>query len=412
MADSEYSAKIKIEENGAGKAVDSIGGIAKAFKSLGAAILGVRNIAAALFKTLGTVSFVIHGISLVVDGVKRIKEWLDSAKTAAWELMKSGQDGKFASALEKTAGKARYLAESLAESLANLKKMQQFGDAQRAGARSVDAANLNLEEQRALAGVTDNDRRAEISDSFALRRSEAAWRSASADAAAGGAAIDSQIAEVRRSDAMEAQHRQEAENRLDDVRFWINDGRLTDEERDKRIKLAEALEKEIAASKKRSEANAALLQDLNRQKLLLNAPVEAARVGYETEKQRVENAQAERERQRREQEKRQVEEFKEISARNKAQSEREEAREKIDALNDEQAKVKKSLSSDPETIRAQDRISAMGGFATAGAAALSGVSSRDKSYEELRKQNDLIKQQINELRKIVENTKESVATFG
>lgn len=404
MAD--HDVKIRVKAEGADAAAEKVGGIGKAFQRLIAPINMVRTAAATLFRTLGTVSFIIHGVELIVDSVKSLHAWLNRAKTAAFQLMKAGQDARFAAALEKTAEKAKYLKESLAGALENLKKMQQFGAAWSAGQQGVEAAQLNLDEQRALAGVTDDEERQRISEDFAVRRAESGWRNASTGAAAARDAIDGQISEVQRSNEMEESHRATARKRLEDVRAWINDGRLTDEEREKRVRLAEALEKEIEESRRRSEANAALIEELNRQKALLDAPVEQARLEYETVQQQTSNARSERER-------KQVEEFVKISERNMQKARQQEAQDEFETKAEELRKAEEALKAEPEVHQVRDRISAMGGFATAGAATLAGMSTGgDKSYDELRQHRDLLKQEIEQLKKIVKNTEEGAAVFG
>ena len=82
MADDEYNAKIRIEAEGADGAAAAIGRIGKAFKGLLAPVLAVRSAVSLLFKTLGTVGFIIHGIELVAVGVRKLHGWLDTARKA------------------------------------------------------------------------------------------------------------------------------------------------------------------------------------------------------------------------------------------------------------------------------------------------------------------------------------------
>ena len=444
MADSDV--KIRIGEEGAEKTVGAIASISKAFHALSAPLLKVRDAAAALFKTLGTVSFVIHGIALVIDSVKRLHDWMESSRKASAEMANALLMDRFADSLDKAAERAKRLKGETAETIENLKELQRRETAERESDKAVKGASLNLEEQRALSGVTDADERQRISDDFRLRRADLDASGKAREANDTRKAINSQINAALESLGKEERYRTAREpDRERMYRAWLNwrpaDSKGRDEfakrqdeirganpslsesavrekalgqmeEAKKRKAVLDKMDEEIAASDARTKELNKLVESLKHERTLLDKSVQNSELQRRAVYQEVANAQAERERKRRENEKRQVEEFEGISARNKARSEREEAQEKIDTLSDDLSKGRKSLSSDPETQRAQDRISAMGGFATAGAAALSGVSSLDKSYEELRKQNDLMKQQINELRKIVKNTEESVATFG
>lgn len=403
MAD--HDVKIKIGEEGAENVVGGIGSIGKAFKGLLAPIMAVRNAVGLLFKALGTVSFIIHGIQLVVDGVKALNEWMNRAKKAAFELMKAGQDARFAEAIDKAAYRAKVLQENLSDALKNLKDMQQFNSAWDAGQRGVENAALNLEEQRALAGVTDADKQAEIRGRFAVRRAEAGWKAAYTNAETGREDIDKQIAAARTAISSERKFQKNTGQDLEEQRFWLRDGRLTKEEFDKRYKMAEALEKEINASKRREEANNQLIISLERQKRLLDAPVEKARLEYEAAAQSETNAKQERER-------KAVEAFVEQSAKNMAKADRDRANAQADEKEKELKKVEGAMGATPERALANDRITAMGGFATAGAAAISGIAAGpDRTYQELKAQKDLLKQEIEQLKKIAKNTEDAGATF-
>ena len=403
MAD--HDVKIKISEDGAGKAADGISSIGKQFTKLLEPIKAVRTAIGGLFSIMGTVGFVIHGWNMWIESVKSFKAWLDRAKTAAFELMRVGQDARFAEAVEKASYRAKSLQENLAKALGKLKEIQQFGTAWDSGQRGVENAALNLEEQRALAGVADPNRRAEISGSFSVRRAEHAWKSASTSAETNRESLDAQIAAARQAIAGERKFRTNTGKELDEQRFWLNDGRLTKEEYEKRYKMAEDLEKEINASKKRERASEELILSLERQKRLLEAPVEQARLEYEAAAQSEANAKQERDRQA-------VEEFVALSEESARKYDRERAEAQIDAKEKELSAAEGALKADPSVALANDRISAMGGFATAGAAAISGIAAGpDRTYQELRAQKDLLKQEIEQLKKIVKNTEDGGATF-
>lgn len=404
MADNDV--KIKISEDGAGKASASIDGIGKQFKRLLAPIRAVRNAIGGLFAAMGMVGFVVHGWNLWIESVKSFKAWLDRAKTAAHELMKAGQDAQFAEALEKASYRAGVLKDNLAKALGKIKEMGSFTDAWDAGQRSVEAAQLNLQEQRELAGVTDADKRADISGRYRVQRAEDAWKTANTNAIAKRDNLDQQIAAARQASSAEKKYQKTTGAELEEQRFWLRDGRLTKEEFDKRYAMAEKLEAEINASKKRERASEDLIVSLERQKRLLDAPVEKARLDYETAVQSEQNAKAERDR-------KAVEEFVALSEKSARKYDKERANAEIDKKEDELDKVKDAMSAEPEQLRADDRISAMGGFATAGAASLAGISSGpDKTYEELRSQKELLKQEIEQLKQIVKNTEEAGATYG
>ena len=401
----DHDVKIKISEDGAGKAADEISGIGKQFTKLLAPIRAVRTAIGGLFSVMGTLGFVIHGWNMWIESVKSFKAWLDRAKTAAYELMKYGQDARFAEAVDKAAYRAKSLSESLAKALGSLKDMQQFNSSWDAGQRGMENAMLNLEEQRALAGVTDPNKRAEISGGFSVRRAEYAWRSAYTNAATGRESLDAQIAVARQAISGERKFRTSTEKDLEEQRLWLRDGRLTKEEFDKRYKMVEDLDKEINASKKRERASEELIISLERQKRLLDAPVEQARLEYEAAVKSEANAKQERDR-------KAVEEFVALSEKSARKYDKERAEAQIDEKEKELSRAEDALKADPSVALASDRFSAMGGFATAGASAISGISAGpDKTYNELRAQKDLLKQEIEQLKKIVKNTEDGGATF-
>lgn len=403
MAD--HDVKIRIAEEGAGKAAGGIGLIGKAFRGLLTPIRAVHSAVGLLFKTLGAVSLIVHGISLIADAAKRLHEWMNRAKTAAYELMKAGQDARFADQLEKAVEKAKYLRDNLSGALDRLKQMQQYGDAWSAGRRGIEAAQMDLQEQRELSGVADAGRRQRISEGYALRRAEAEWRNAANDASRKSDSIDSQISAAKANNAMEAGFQRETERKFEEQRFWLRDGRLTKEEFESRYKIVESLEKELNESKKRVKANDELIVELLRQKTLLAAPVERARISYEAKRQETANAQAERER-------KAAEDFVAASEKSARRHDRDRADAQIDVKEKELSRAEDALKAEPAVALANDRITAMGGFATAGAAAISGIAAGpDRTYQELRAQRDLLRQEIEQLKRIVKNTEDGGATF-
>ena len=444
MAD--HDVKIKISEEGADKTIGGIGSIAKAFKALSAPLLKLRSAAAALFKTLGTVSFVIHGISLVIGSVKKLHDWMESSRKAAAEMANARLMDRFSDALDKAAEMAKRLKEETAETLENLKEMQRRETADRESAKAVKSASLNLEEQRALSGVTDAEERQRISDDFKLRRADLQASSKTREAYDTRSAITKQITAALGQLGKEERYR---EGRAPDhdrmSREWINWRPSSDKElkefyerrdaiRKSNPKLSEnkvlektlgqyeeanklkaqldKMDEEIAASDARTKELEKYVDSLKHQRSLLDQTVEEAKLIQRATYQEVANAQELRAAKKAEEDRKAVEEFVALSEKSARKYDRERAEAQIDEKEKELSRAEDALKADPSVALANDRITAMGGFATAGAAAISGIAAGpDRTYQELRAQKDLLKQEIEQLKKIVKNTEDGGATF-
>ena len=443
MAD--HDLKIKVKAEGADGAAAKISDIGKVFQRLLKPIAAVRTAAASLFRTLGTVSFIIHGVSLVVDSVKRLHDWLGRARKAAVELSRAQELRGFADALDRAAERGKALAERTADALANIKEIARQGAAERAADKGLASAQLAYDEQTALAGVTDKDRKQSIKDEFALKRADAERDAAVKEIGAKRRDINSQLAAAYDAIGREDRFREgRSADREALYQDWWNpqdkklrkdirkktaeimssDGSLNEsqarrkaldeiDEARKRKERLDAMDKEIAASDKRTKELNKLVESLKHERSLLDTASQTAELKQKATYAEVANAQADREAERQEKERKQVEEFVKISERNMAKADRQRAQDEIETKEDEVKKAEDALRNDPERALVKDRISAMGGFATAGAAAFSGVAAgRDKSYEELRQHRDLLKQEIDQLKKIVKNTEDGGAVFG
>ena len=442
----EHDVKIKISEDGAESTIQGIGGIAKAFKSLLAPIIGVRRAVSGLFAALGTVGFVIHGISMIVDSVKRLHDWFDSARKAAAEMANAQLMDRFASSLDKAAERATRLKEETAETLATLKEMQQRETDDREAARGVKSAELNLEEQRALSGVTDADERQRISDDFKLRRADLEASGKAREAVDTRRAINLQINAALGQLGKEERYRDGREPERERMyQAWWNwkpqdektkeefakrqqairaaDSSLSDnavrekalgqmEEVQKRKAVLDKMDAEIAASDERTKELNKLVDSLKSQRARLDQTVKESELRKRATYQEVANAQELRAAKKAEEDRKAMEEFVALSEKSARKYDRDRANAQIDVKEKELSKAEDALKADPSVALANDRITAMGGFATAGAAAISGIAAGpDRTYEELRAQKDLLKQEIEQLKKIVKNTEDGGATF-
>lgn len=428
MAD--HDVKIRVKAEGADAAAAKVGGIGKAFQRLIAPIVAVRKAAGTLFMALGTVGFVIHGISLIVDGVKRLHAWFGRAQKAAAEMAKAQTMRGVEKALEKAVERGKALAERTAEALANLKEIARQGAAERSAENGLAGAQTDYDEQQALAGVTDNEERQRIREEFALRRADEEKRAVARNSAAARQDINSQLNVAYDSMGREERYREGRDRDYSEAqRAWLKaDREVTQQEakngpgkanaedvqrRDALKKAADAILAEIHASDERTKELEKLTESLKHQRSLIDKEVQTAELRQRTAYAEVSNARAQREAERRERERKQVEEFVKISERNMQKARQQEAQDEIETKSEEIRKAEEALKAEPEVHQVRDRISAMGGFATAGAATLAGMSTGgDKSYNELRQHRDLLKQEVEQLKKIVKNTEEGAAVFG
>lgn len=409
-----HDVKIRISEEGSEGVVGGFDSIGKAFKALSAQLLKLRSAAAALFKTLGTVSFVIHGISLVIGSVKKLHDWMESSRKASAEMANAMMMDRFATSLDKAAERAKRLKEETADTLANLQEMQQRETAERQAANGVKSAELNLEEQRALSGVTDAEERQRISDDFKLRRADLEASGKAREAYDTRKAINLQITAAMGQLAKEERYRDARDRDREGMyRAWRNPGKdVSEEEIEKRKEALDKMDEEIAASDARTKELNKLVDSLKSQRARIDQTVQAAELSKRATYQEVANAQELRAAKKAEEDRKAMEEFVALSEKSALKYDRDRASVQIDEKEKELSKAEDMLKADPAVAFANDRITAMGGFATAGAAAISGIAAGpDRTYQELRAQKDLLKQEIEQLKKIVKNTEDGGATF-
>lgn len=276
MADGEV--KIEIKANGAESAQRAVGGIGTAFKSLMAPILAVRNAAASMFKTLGTVSFIIHGMSMVVGSVKKLHDWLERTRKAAEEMANARMMGGFAKELDRAAERAERLKAATAETLENLKEMQRREIAERAADYKRKGAEIDLGEQRALVGVTDEEKIKSISEDFKLKRADLEYSIKAREGYETRKAINDQIGAAMAALGKEERYREGREPARERMfRAWRNPGKdVSQDEIKKRETMLDQIDKEIGASDARTKELNKLVDSLKHQRSLIDAEVQAA----------------------------------------------------------------------------------------------------------------------------------------
>lgn len=457
MADKTVEVEVTVDgmpaDAGAGRVVRALGRIKSASAGVTRAVTG-------LMRAFGWIGLAVRGVQTLVSAWKKLSSWLGKVAAANREMARQNHLSRWTRELDATAKAAERLAGNMKDAAAAMREANDLADMDKAASRAADDAKLALDEQREMAGAQDDDARAAVADKYALRRADLAQQRAYDDAADQEkrlrAEADGHDKAAADWDAIARRMEAAAKDLTRDV------SRTTGDEKEKfrqRRDAALAAAKE-ARGKSEDETRAASAARARADRA--SAPAVAASAAADAERQRVANAAA-----RRDQElaKKNAEEKKrkDKEALDKARAEEDarldleeqkrlagagtdkeradvsrafkrrrieiagaRAKEDDDAaagiaaqadlLADENAVQQSALRADtrPAALATTDRIAQLGGFSTAGAAAVTGLSAgTSPELAEMRKLSDNAAKLLEELRAINRNTRgERAAVFG
>ena len=201
MADRDYETKIKITGDSAG-AENAISRTSKAFRSLLAPLGAIRSAVSAAMGALGLFYMAAEGVNRIVEGYKKLCEWVNRAAAAARELAISLRSESIATAVANTVAAYRQLNKEIAETNRLENERNAIADSRKERTRTLEDAKLELKKQSEIAALDPASEsyaedRAAIERSYARQRSSLAARRAGEDARTGG---DRLYAEADRKD--------------------------------------------------------------------------------------------------------------------------------------------------------------------------------------------------------------------
>lgn len=201
MADRDYETKIKITGDSAG-AENAISRTSKALRSILAPLTAIRSAISGVMRAMGVFYMAAEGVRLVIEGYKKLCEWINSAAAAARELAISLRSESIATAVANTVAAYRQLNKEIAETNRLESERNAILDRRKDRARALEDAQLERKKQSEIAELDPAsesyaENRAAIERSYARRRSSLAARRAGEDARADG---DRLYAEADRKD--------------------------------------------------------------------------------------------------------------------------------------------------------------------------------------------------------------------
>lgn len=190
MADRDYETKIKITGDSAG-AEDAISRLAKRLRSIPALLTAIRSAISGMMRALGLFYMATEGVNRIVEGYKKLCEWIHRAAIAARELAISLRSESIATAVANTVAAYRQLNKEIAETNRLESERNAIADRRKDRARTLEDARLELKKQSEIAALDPASEsyaedRAAIERSYARRRSSLAARRAGEDARADG----------------------------------------------------------------------------------------------------------------------------------------------------------------------------------------------------------------------------------
>ena len=152
MADSDYKTTIRIEGDEKG-ATGAISRVISSLGTIGSTALRVSRTIGRALSVFSRLTWIVSSVQLVIEGLKRLRDWMDSAATAAAELRRNlaldGVDTRLAHAVSRY----KQLCDQITQANKLEKERNQILDARRARERDLDDANAELGRQREIAAL-------------------------------------------------------------------------------------------------------------------------------------------------------------------------------------------------------------------------------------------------------------------
>ena len=383
MADDTSEVKIRItgDDSGATGALNRVigllnGGVVKALDS-------VRSGIARVMSALGLFGMAVSGIMLVVEGYKRLTDWMNHAAKAAAELHIASVFKDAADAMNRLISRQAIYNKLLKEELADLNRRKELQGIKQSGKEQRETEKREIARAKEIAGAANEDEERAIRQRWAeedeLRERGKRYRELK-----GNVAEETEMAAIYGSKARVAEENvKAADDAIADLR--ANFVRM-DEERFK-----EAM-KEIAALQEKRKANAEAAAELRKEAEMAEKRAELYRQqiddvrnggGVAKAKNEAENAKIAREKAEQDFEERQK----------KARESDKAATEFVKAYEEDQRKERESRIATAEGVAertasfdgvSQNRLTAMG--LGSGVSASGGVASDVKKLVELLKQ--------------------------
>lgn len=205
MADSEHNVKIRIT----GIAGSAVSAFAKVTSSLNS----IRIAASKVMTAFGVFGMAINGINTLIDGYRRLKEWMGRAAEQAKAVRHEIESAYYASAIANAAAAYEKLNASIARNLQLERERNEIVDGRKATERSLEDAALSLEKQEEIAALDPDapdyaEKKRAVERKYESKASDVAEARASEDSRAKADRLYEQAAaRDRDADALELKYK-------------------------------------------------------------------------------------------------------------------------------------------------------------------------------------------------------------
>lgn len=244
MADKSNEVDIKIKADG-NTAIVTISKVKDSVRSIASTALNVSRSIGQALSVFSRLNWIVSSLQLVVEGVKKLREWMNRAATAARELADQLERDSIATSAALAAEAYKKLNKELAEANRLEKERNAILDQRKATARDLEDANLERDKQMEIAkldtsSATYQEDKAAIERKYARRASEVATARADEDSRAGARRL---YAEADRKDRDAAALQKE----------YDRETRIAERSRDRVWKLGMAERRGVEGAKEKHE---------------------------------------------------------------------------------------------------------------------------------------------------------------
>lgn len=290
MADNTHETKIVIsgDDSGATGALNRVKGLLNS--GVIGALKGVRTAIARVMNALGVFGMAVSGIMLVVEGYKKLTEWANRAAKAAAQMRIASVFKDAASAMDRLISRQEIYNKLLKEELADLNRRKELQGIAQSGKEQRENEKREIARAKEIAGAASDDEEREIRRRWAVE-DETRERGKRYRELKANASEEDEKAAIYGSKAGGAEANvKSADAAIADLR--ANFIRMNEEQRKEARKQIEALEKkrkanaEAAAEFRKEEEQAEKRAELYRQQIKdVQAGGGVAKAKAESEKQ-------------------------------------------------------------------------------------------------------------------------------
>ena len=185
MAEKDYKTKIKIEGDSKG-AESAISGAGRALSGFGQSALRISRTIGQALSVFSRLTWIVQSFQLLIDGFKKLNQWIHSSETAARELADTMERTAITAQSALNADAYKKLNKELNEANRLERQRNDILSRRKAIGRDLEDANLALAKEREIAALDPESKtyaadKADIERKYTLKSAEATMRRTTED---------------------------------------------------------------------------------------------------------------------------------------------------------------------------------------------------------------------------------------